>query len=95
MCCRVQHLILADPWGFPEKPSDISTRYHIPFWAKAIAYKMEPFNPLFALRAAGPFGQWIVEKTRPDIIKKYSHVLKEDVGVIAQYIYQCNAQNPS
>lgn len=54
---RVKHLILADPWGFPEKPSDVSAKHgHIPFWVKAIAFAVQPLNPLWAVRVAGPFG---------------------------------------
>lgn len=52
---RVKHLILADPWGFPEKPTEIQKR-EVPWWVKAIAYTLSPFNPLWAIRAAGPFG---------------------------------------
>lgn len=55
---RVKHLILADPWGFPEKPNDLSQRYNIPIWVKAIAYMVQPFNPLWSVRAAGPFGEF-------------------------------------
>lgn len=55
---RVKHLILADPWGFPEKPSDVATRVHIPLWVKAIAFAVQPLNPLWAVRFAGPFGQY-------------------------------------
>lgn len=54
---RVKHLILADPWGFPEKPSTDVTRAHVPLWVKAIAYVVQPLNPLWAVRFAGPFGQ--------------------------------------
>lgn len=91
---RVKHLILADPWGFPEKPDDVNTKYNVPLWVKAIAYAVQPLNPLWALRAAGPWGQWVVEKARPDIMKKFSSVVKDE-NAISQYIYQCNAQNPS
>ncbi|KAG5321818.1 ABHD4 protein, partial [Acromyrmex heyeri] len=92
---RVKHLILADPWGFPEKPSDTVAKTHIPFWVKAIAFAVQPLNPLWAVRVAGPFGQWLIEKTRPDIVKKFIPVLKDDTAVISQYIHQCNAQTPS
>ncbi|KAL0278679.1 UNVERIFIED_CONTAM: hypothetical protein PYX00_000429 [Menopon gallinae] len=92
---RVKHLILADPWGFPEKPDDISQRYNIPIWVKAIAYMVQPFNPLWGVRAAGPFGQWLIKKARPDIIRKFAPLLKEDIGMVPQYIFQCNAQTPS
>uniref|UniRef100_A0A0C9REI2 ABHD4 protein n=1 Tax=Fopius arisanus TaxID=64838 RepID=A0A0C9REI2_9HYME len=56
---RVKHLILADPWGFPEKPADAHARYQVPFWVKAIAYMIQPLNPLWAVRVAGPFGEFI------------------------------------
>ncbi|XP_033214990.1 (Lyso)-N-acylphosphatidylethanolamine lipase isoform X2 [Belonocnema kinseyi] len=92
---RVQHLILADPWGFPERPADAGTRTYVPFWVKAIAYAVQPLNPLWAVRVAGPFGQWLIETTRPDIVKKFSPVLKDDLSVISQYIHQCNVQSPS
>ena len=91
---HVKHLILADPWGFPEKPDDVAKTYNIPFWVRAIAFAVTPLNPLWAIRAAGPFGQWVVEKARPDIMKKFSTVVKDD-KVIPQYIHQCNAQTPS
>lgn len=91
---RVKHLILADPWGFPEKPDDVNTKYNVPMWVKAIAYAVQPLNPLWAIRAAGPWGQWVVEKTRPDIIKKFTPVVKDETA-IPQYIHQCNSQNPA
>lgn len=51
---RVQHLILADSWGFSEKPPDF--QYNIPTWVKVVATLIRPFNPLAGLRAAGPWG---------------------------------------
>jgi hypothetical protein len=54
---RVKHLILADPWGFPEKPADIVQRFNIPLWVRAIAFVIQPFNPLWPVRVAGPFGK--------------------------------------
>ncbi|KAG4074672.1 hypothetical protein HA402_004543 [Bradysia odoriphaga] len=91
---RVKHLILADPWGFQEKPKEIKA----PLWIRAIGTMIAPLNPLWALRAAGPYGQWVVEKTRPDIIRKFTEVIEgdeENVNVVAQYIHQCNAQSPT
>lgn len=61
---------------------------------KAIAYAVQPLNPLWPVRAAGPWGQWVVEKVRPDIMKKFSAVVKDE-NAIPQYIYQCNVQNPT
>ena len=56
---RISHLILADPWGFPERPLDVSTKYNIPFWVKAIGLALQPFNPLSIIRTAGPLGNSI------------------------------------
>ena len=55
---HVRHLILADPWGFPEKPKDVVNKSQVPFWVKAIAYLVQPLNPLWAVRFAGPYGKY-------------------------------------
>ncbi|XP_023021200.1 (Lyso)-N-acylphosphatidylethanolamine lipase isoform X2 [Leptinotarsa decemlineata] len=88
---RVKHLILADPWGFPEKPLEFKD---VPFLIRSLSYIMRPFNPLAGIRMAGPFGPWFINTVRPDISKKYLDVL-EDPYLIPQYIYQCNSQHPS
>lgn len=55
---RVKHLILADPWGFPERPGDtLSNKVSLPYWVKAIAFVVSPLNPLWAVRASGPLGK--------------------------------------
>ncbi|KAL7647051.1 UNVERIFIED_CONTAM: hypothetical protein RMT77_002308 [Armadillidium vulgare] len=92
---RISHLILADPWGFPERPLDVAERYNLPLWVKAIGAIVQPFNPLFLLRTAGPLGPKIVQKTRPDLIRKFSGLVKDADEVIPNYLYHCNAQNPS
>lgn len=93
---RVKHLILAEPWGFPEKPSDTVQTKTLPLWVRAIAYTLTPLNPLWAIRAAGPFGEMLVEKLRPDITRKFaSMTTDEHSSLIPQYIHQCNAQTPS
>ena len=53
---RVKHLILVDPWGFPERPSDFDQKREIPTWARVVRALIEPFNPFSALRVAGPWG---------------------------------------
>ncbi|CAH0550800.1 unnamed protein product [Brassicogethes aeneus] len=87
----VKHLILADPWGFPERPEN---NKEVPLWIRSVTYVLQPFNPLAGIRVAGPFGAWFINTLRPDISKKYSVALK-DANLIPQYIYQCNSQNPS
>ncbi|XP_045452784.1 1-acylglycerol-3-phosphate O-acyltransferase ABHD5 isoform X1 [Melitaea cinxia] len=92
---RVRHLILADPWGFAEKPSNVYEKHKMPLWVRAIATAVQPFNPLWAVRAAGPAGKWLVSKTRPDISRKYLSYVSDAETVIPEYIYQCNSQTPS
>ncbi|KAJ8925435.1 hypothetical protein NQ315_009268 [Exocentrus adspersus] len=86
---RVKHLILADPWGFNERPAKVEA----PLWLKAIAYPLSYFNPLATVRAAGPIGPWLVRKVRGDISEKFAHVLEKDT--ISEYIYQCNSRKPT
>lgn len=92
---RVEHLILADPWGFPERPLDVGERYNFPFWVKAIGAILQPFNPLFIVRTAGPLGPKLLQKARPDLIHKFSGMVKDAEEVIPNYLYHCNAQDPT
>ncbi|XP_072942593.1 1-acylglycerol-3-phosphate O-acyltransferase ABHD5 isoform X2 [Epargyreus clarus] len=92
---RVRHLILADPWGFPEKPANINEKYQIPLWVRAVATVVQPLNPLWAVRAAGPAGKWLIGKARPDITRKYTNYIPDAQTVLPEYIYQCNSQTPS
>lgn len=56
---RVRHLILADPWGIPEKPPPGEEEaFQLPRWAKVAAAVLSLFNPLAAIRAAGPWGEF-------------------------------------
>lgn len=54
---RAKHLILVEPWGFPERPSSAEHERPIPIWIKALGAVLSPFNPLAGLRIAGPFGE--------------------------------------
>lgn len=92
---RVEHLILADPWGFPERPLDVAERYNFPLWVKAIGAIVQPFNPLFIVRTAGPWGPKLLQKARPDLIHKFSGMVKDSEDVIPSYLYHCNAQDPT
>lgn len=54
---NVKSLILADPWGFSEKPPDWEKTVNIPRWIKVMATVLNPFNLLSGLRFAGPLGK--------------------------------------
>ncbi|KAF7632529.1 AB hydrolase-1 domain-containing protein [Meloidogyne graminicola] len=87
---RIRHLVLVDPWGFPERPN--FEQRHIPVWMRAFGKVLSTFNPLAPLRAAGPFGSRLVRKLRSDLGVRYSD---QDPDAIYEYIYQCNALNPT
>lgn len=88
---RVEHLILADPWGFTDAP-DLS---NVAFWKRSLVKVFQKMTPLAIIRAAGPYGEWLIKKARADILRKYESVV-EDQTVIAQYIHQCNSnRNPT
>ncbi len=53
---QVKSLILADPWGFSEKPADWDKTVSIPRWVRIAATILKPFNPLSGIRIAGPLG---------------------------------------
>ena len=68
---RVRHLILEDPWGFPERSEELrsiatppstasaSGPRTISFWARVGTVFMSKFNPLAPVRAAGPLGGYV------------------------------------
>lgn len=90
----VAHLVLVDPWGFPEKPVDApGLPVRIPFWLRTAAAVMRPFNPLATIRMAGPWGPQLVNRFRPDLQRKFAGLV-QDEGAIHSYIYHCNAQYP-
>ncbi|XP_058603670.1 1-acylglycerol-3-phosphate O-acyltransferase ABHD5 isoform X3 [Onychostoma macrolepis] len=90
---RVKHLILVEPWGFPERPDPGDQDRPIPVWIKAIGAMLSPFNPLAGLRLAGPLGPTLVQTLRPDFKKKFAAVFNDNR--VTEYIYHLNVQIPS
>lgn len=65
---RVKHVILVEPWGFPECPEAGEQDRPFPVWIKVLGAAFSPFNPLAGLRLAGPLGiQDSYLRTRPGI----------------------------
>ncbi|XP_051812395.1 1-acylglycerol-3-phosphate O-acyltransferase ABHD5 isoform X3 [Acanthochromis polyacanthus] len=90
---RVKHIILVEPWGFPERPVSVEPDRPIPVWIKALGAIFRPFNPLAGLRLVGPLGPTLVQTLRPDFKKKFSSMFSDDT--VPQYIYHLNVQTPS
>ena len=94
----MSHLILADPWGFPEMPTDVATRYNVPWYIKGLYNIFKHFNPLAAFRAAGPFSPSMFKRLRPELIRKFGDLFEteeENFKVISDYVFHCNAQSPT
>jgi len=90
---NVKNLILADPWGFPER--DPEKQRKLPIWVKGLVTLLRPFNPLALVRASGPWGPSLVKKVRSDFNERFKVLDEENEVPILDYIYHCNADYPS
>ncbi|XP_041844759.1 1-acylglycerol-3-phosphate O-acyltransferase ABHD5 isoform X2 [Melanotaenia boesemani] len=90
---RVKHIIVVEPWGFPEGQDTVDTDRPIPVWIKAIGAMFSPFNPLAGLRLVGPLGPTLVQTFRPDFKRKFSSMFTDNT--VSEYIYHLNVQFPS
>ncbi|XP_029927463.1 1-acylglycerol-3-phosphate O-acyltransferase ABHD5 isoform X2 [Myripristis murdjan] len=90
---RVKHIILVEPWGFPERPDTADEDRPIPVWIKALGAMLSPFNPLAGLRLVGPLGPTLVQTLRPDFKRKFSSMFSDNT--VSEYIYHLNVQTPS
>ncbi|RNA25617.1 1-acylglycerol-3-phosphate O-acyltransferase ABHD5-like isoform X4, partial [Brachionus plicatilis] len=90
---RVRALILADPWGFPDKPAT-KADVQMPMWIRVVAKASQYFGPLSVLRVTGTFGVRVLKHLRPDFRRKYVNLL-EDPDAIYDYIYHANRFHPS
>ena len=71
-------MILVDPWGVPEMPKEHELGRDWPVWVKALRVVMQPFNPLAAVRGAGPWGPALVKRFRPDFQRRYAEFFSND-----------------
>ncbi|XP_043208070.1 1-acylglycerol-3-phosphate O-acyltransferase ABHD5-like isoform X1 [Amphibalanus amphitrite] len=94
---RLEHLVLADPWGFSEPVSNEAYRLRIPLIVRGVLSVVKLMNPLSVLRLGGRWGSTMIAKARPDLMKKFSGMVHSPPGTnyMANYIYHCNAQTPS
>ncbi|TMS10377.1 1-acylglycerol-3-phosphate O-acyltransferase ABHD5 [Larimichthys crocea] len=90
---RVKHIVLVEPWGFPERPDTVEADRPIPVWIKALGAMFSPFNPLAGLRLVGPLGPTLVQTLRPDFKRKFSSIFNDNT--VSDYIYHLNVQAPS
>ena len=94
----IERLILADPWGvsIPSAESTLHSQIQLPPWVQVVGkFLYHTFSPLAALRAAGPWGPSLIQKLRSDISKKFEQMTgEENAGLILDYVYHCNAQDP-
>ncbi|XP_074510588.1 1-acylglycerol-3-phosphate O-acyltransferase ABHD5 isoform X1 [Sebastes fasciatus] len=90
---RVKHIVLVEPWGFPEQPDTVEADRPIPVWIKALGAMFSPFNPLAGLRLVGPLGLTLVQTLRPDFKRKFSSMFSDNT--VSEYIYHLNVQTPS
>jgi len=90
---QITRLILADPWGVPERPDDTPPPKGLR--GKAFTFAASVItSPFSILRAVGPIGPSLVDRFRPDLSDKFS-LYFEDPQIVSSYIYHCNAQDPS
>ncbi|KAG5678628.1 hypothetical protein PVAND_008284 [Polypedilum vanderplanki] len=87
---RIEHLILADPWGFISLKSDEFKKCSL--YKKSIMFLTSKISPLAIVRMAGPLGPVILRKGRPDIVEKYENVVEKHDKTIAKYVYHCNTK---
>jgi pimeloyl-ACP methyl ester carboxylesterase len=84
---RVEHLILADPWGYTPAPD---MKEHSFFRRQLIRLFMK-FAPFSMVRAAGPLGPRFLRATRQDIVGKFESIYEDhQKKTVSEYIYHCN-----
>ncbi|KAK9892124.1 hypothetical protein WA026_018325 [Henosepilachna vigintioctopunctata] len=82
----VEHLVLADPWGFSDKYENP------PMILKILAFLLQWLNPIGVIRYLGPYwGPLLLQKTRRDIFGGFCSILEDEI--LPRYFYYCNASS--
>jgi pimeloyl-ACP methyl ester carboxylesterase len=92
---NIKRLLLADPWGVPEKPPGWENRLSPVFRTIFKVVSSLSNSPLSLLRAAGPAGPALIGRVRPDLINKFGQFFPEKDSTALDYIYHVNAQSPA
>ena len=90
---RMQHLILADTWGLTPKPIN-KKRINSNITDKLGSFFSKYAYPLTLLRMLGPFSEWIVESTFPEMLAKLTAFVGNK-EIVKQYMHQMNLQTPT
>ncbi|XP_018007557.1 (Lyso)-N-acylphosphatidylethanolamine lipase [Hyalella azteca] len=92
MLVWVVHLILEDPWGFPQQVG----RYNNNSVGVMTMWVLSHFvPPLFLLRWLGPLGHWYVRQKPPFDSTHYGRATDDHVSAVHDYFYHSNARNPT
>ncbi|XP_044746031.1 (Lyso)-N-acylphosphatidylethanolamine lipase-like isoform X2 [Coccinella septempunctata] len=62
----------------------------IGFWCRNLD-DLSKDRPVYAMDLLGP---WLIQRARSDIAIKFEDII-EDKSILPNYVYQCNAQNPT
>ncbi|GMT00616.1 hypothetical protein PENTCL1PPCAC_22790 [Pristionchus entomophagus] len=92
---RVIHLILVDPWGFPEKPLLTAKQVDPQLYMHVVSRITSYFNPFFLVRCCGTYAGRLLSILRSDIRLKYHKEGKECNDDIYEYLALCNSRYPS
>lgn len=91
---HVKALILADPWGFPERSDEEKPDTPIPLWISVITKASQYISPMTVFRVSGQIGVSLFKYLRPDFKKKYMSIL-DDPELVYNYLYHANNGHPS
>ncbi|XP_066274412.1 1-acylglycerol-3-phosphate O-acyltransferase ABHD5-like, partial [Branchiostoma lanceolatum] len=89
---RVKHLILGEPWGFPENCAE-ALQAQTPLLERIIQSSLSLFNPLTLFRAAGPLGPQLLRWAFQDVRTSYADAFPDNT--VTDFVYHCAAQPPS